>query len=217
MAASGFSPHALPGKAPVAGHRGTGALLHELGQVLQVLLLQRLQFFRRNAHRVFCRRQSRVGLAQIHALKGLEQLEPAVTVALLKLPRRLRPKIGGILCHAGSSCWRFLSVCQACAYEYLTFLKFPMFLILIALGWLYVALMMAVAEATSPVGSVLGALITFVLYGVGPVALLLYILATPARRRLRQQREAAETGGLAAGPDGARRFRPARCRQPGGR
>ena len=67
-----------------------------------------------------------------------------------------------------------------------------MFLILIALGWLYVALMMAVAEATSPVGSVLGALITFVLYGVGPVALLLYILATPARKRLRKQREAAE-------------------------
>jgi len=67
-----------------------------------------------------------------------------------------------------------------------------MFLILIAIGWLYVALMMAVAEATSPVGSVLGAFITFFLYGVGPVALLLYILGTPARRKLRRQREAEE-------------------------
>jgi hypothetical protein len=67
-----------------------------------------------------------------------------------------------------------------------------MFLILIAIGWIYVALMMAVAEATSPVGSVLGAVITFVLYGVGPVALLLYILGTPARKKLRKQREAEE-------------------------
>jgi Flp pilus assembly protein TadB len=67
-----------------------------------------------------------------------------------------------------------------------------MFLILIALAWLYVALMMAVAEATSPVGSVLGAVFTFLLYGVGPVALLLYILATPMRRKARRQREAQE-------------------------
>jgi membrane protein implicated in regulation of membrane protease activity len=67
-----------------------------------------------------------------------------------------------------------------------------MFLILIAIGWLYVAVMMAVAEATSPVGSVLGALITFLLYGVEPVALLLYILGTPARKKLRKQREADE-------------------------
>jgi membrane protein implicated in regulation of membrane protease activity len=67
-----------------------------------------------------------------------------------------------------------------------------MFLILIALAWLYVALMMAVAEATSPVGSVLGAVFTFALYGVGPVALLLYILATPMRRKARKRREAEE-------------------------
>jgi hypothetical protein len=67
-----------------------------------------------------------------------------------------------------------------------------MFLILIAIGWLYVALMMAVAEASSPVGSVLGAIFTFVLYGVGPVALLLYILNTPNRKRRLRQREAEE-------------------------
>jgi hypothetical protein len=58
-----------------------------------------------------------------------------------------------------------------------------MYLVLIGMAWLYVAFMMAVAEATSPIGSVLGAFFTFLLYGVGPVALLLYILNTPARRR----------------------------------
>lgn len=67
-----------------------------------------------------------------------------------------------------------------------------MFTILIAIGWLYVALMMTVAEATSTTGTVLGALITFVLYGVGPVALVLYLMGTPGRRRTRKAREAAE-------------------------
>ncbi|EYC52884.1 hypothetical protein AZ34_11130 [Hylemonella gracilis str. Niagara R] len=64
-----------------------------------------------------------------------------------------------------------------------------MFLPLIAIAWLYVALMMAVAEASSPIGSLLGAIVTFVLYGVGPVLLLLYILGTPLRKKLRRLRE----------------------------
>lgn len=67
-----------------------------------------------------------------------------------------------------------------------------MFPILIAIGWLYVALMMAVAEATNTTGTVLGALITFILYGVGPVALVLYLIGAPGRRRVRKAREAAE-------------------------
>ncbi|MBI3533200.1 MAG: hypothetical protein HY068_12170 [Burkholderiales bacterium] len=67
-----------------------------------------------------------------------------------------------------------------------------MFPILIAVGWLYVALMMAVAEATNTTGTVLGALITFVLYGVGPVALVLYLIGAPGRRHARKMREAAE-------------------------
>jgi membrane protein implicated in regulation of membrane protease activity len=68
---------------------------------------------------------------------------------------------------------------------------------LVALAWIYVVLMMAVAEALSPVGSVLGALITFVLYGVLPLSIVLYILGTPMRRRARRRQEA-----LAADPDG---------------
>lgn len=65
---------------------------------------------------------------------------------------------------------------------------------LIPIAWLYVTLMMAVAEATSPVGSVLGAFITFVFYGVGPVVLVMYLLGWPARRRAIQAREVAQSG-----------------------
>lgn len=65
---------------------------------------------------------------------------------------------------------------------------------LVAIAWIYVTLMMAVAEATNTNGSILGGAITFLLYGVGPTALLVYILSTPARRRTRRAREQAEAG-----------------------
>lgn len=60
---------------------------------------------------------------------------------------------------------------------------------LVVVAWLYVALMMAVAEALSSQGTVLGAVFTFVLYGALPVALVVYIGLWPARRRLRLARE----------------------------
>lgn len=63
---------------------------------------------------------------------------------------------------------------------------------LVPIAWLYVALMMAVAEANHPTGTVLGGVITFLLYGLGPVALVLYIMGAPARRRALKAREAAE-------------------------
>lgn len=63
---------------------------------------------------------------------------------------------------------------------------------LLALAWLYVVVMMALAEASSSQGSVLGALITFVLYGVLPLGLLLYLMGTPHRRAARRRAEAAE-------------------------
>ena len=69
---------------------------------------------------------------------------------------------------------------------------------LVVIAWLYVAVMMAVAEATHPGGTLLGAVFTFVLYGVGPVALLVYLMGRPARRAARQRREAAGSGA----PDG---------------
>ena len=67
---------------------------------------------------------------------------------------------------------------------------------IIPLAWLYVALMMAVAEATNDNGTVLGGLITFVLYGLGPVLLVLYLMGSPARRKAIKANEAA----LAASP-----------------
>ncbi|MDM0013700.1 hypothetical protein QTH87_14770 [Variovorax sp. J22P168] len=63
---------------------------------------------------------------------------------------------------------------------------------LVVIAWLYVALMAAIAEATNTTGTVLGAVFTFLLYGLGPVALVVYLLATPARRRSLKAREMAE-------------------------
>lgn len=63
---------------------------------------------------------------------------------------------------------------------------------LIVIGWMYVVLMMSVAEATNTTGSVLGAIVTFFLYGVLPVVLVVYLMRTPQRRRERKAREAAE-------------------------
>ncbi|MBE7369235.1 hypothetical protein [Ramlibacter pallidus] len=74
---------------------------------------------------------------------------------------------------------------------------------LVVVAWLYVALMMALAEATHPRGGLLGAFFTFVLYGVGPVALLIYLMGRPARRAARARREAeAEAAAAASGQPG---------------
>lgn len=63
---------------------------------------------------------------------------------------------------------------------------------IVPMAWLYVALMMAVAEANHPNGTLLGALVTFVLYGLGPVLLVMYLMGAPGRRRAIKSREAAE-------------------------
>jgi hypothetical protein len=63
---------------------------------------------------------------------------------------------------------------------------------LIVIAWLYVTLMMAVAEATNTTGTVLGAIVTFVLYGLLPMGIVVYILGTPSRKRALKQREQAE-------------------------
>lgn len=63
---------------------------------------------------------------------------------------------------------------------------------LIVIGWIYVVLMMSVAEATNTTGSVLGAIVTFFLYGLIPVAIVVYVMRAPDRRRAIKAREAAE-------------------------
>ena len=64
-----------------------------------------------------------------------------------------------------------------------------MVLILVVIAWLYVTLMMAVAEASAINGSLLGAVITFVLYGLLPVSIIVYVFSTPVRKRMRKARE----------------------------
>ena len=83
-----------------------------------------------------------------------------------------------------------------------------MYIVLIA--WLYVTIMMALAEAMSNSGSILGALITLIFYGLLPAALVAYLMGTPARRRAIRKREAGssdsagavnpDTGGHAPAP-----------------
>jgi hypothetical protein len=63
---------------------------------------------------------------------------------------------------------------------------------LVVIGWLYVVLMMSVAEATNTTGTLLGAIVTFFLYGLAPVALVVYLMQTPQRRKAIRAREAAE-------------------------
>jgi hypothetical protein len=69
---------------------------------------------------------------------------------------------------------------------------------LLVIGWLYVAFMMAIAEAFHANGSVLGAIVTFVFYGLLPTALAVYLMGTPSRRRAVKAREAEEALAAAA-------------------
>ncbi len=76
---------------------------------------------------------------------------------------------------------------------------------LVAIAWIYVVLMMSLAEALSTQGTVLGAIITFVLYGLLPLSLVLYVMGTPGRRRARQAAEAQSdrASTTLAEPDGS--------------
>ena len=58
---------------------------------------------------------------------------------------------------------------------------------IVAIGRLYVALMMAITET-----SIVAGVDTFLLYGLAPVSIVMYIMVTPGRRRRRKAREAQE-------------------------
>lgn len=76
---------------------------------------------------------------------------------------------------------------------------------IVALAWIYVVLLMALAEATSAGGSVLGAVVTFVGYGVLPLGIVLYLMGSPGRRRRRRAEEDAAVSDAVARqgqPDG---------------
>jgi predicted membrane channel-forming protein YqfA (hemolysin III family) len=68
-------------------------------------------------------------------------------------------------------------------------------LYLVALAWMYVVLMVALAEAFSPQGTVIGAVFTVLGWGVIPLSVVLYILATPSRRAARKAKELRASAG----------------------
>ena len=72
---------------------------------------------------------------------------------------------------------------------------------LVAIGWMYVVVMMSVAEALSSQGTVLGAVITFLLYGLLPMSIVLYVMGSPMRRRKRLAAEAAALQAESRAPD----------------
>jgi len=77
---------------------------------------------------------------------------------------------------------------------------------LIAIAWGYVALMMALAEATSSQGSILGAIVTLFLYGILPISIVMYILGSGPRKAARKRAELAEQAAAmaqTAAPDSA--------------
>lgn len=57
---------------------------------------------------------------------------------------------------------------------------------IVALAWLYVTLMMAITEKNLTAG-----VLTFVLYGLAPCALLLWLAGTQRRRRAKQRQSGA--------------------------
>ena len=89
-----------------------------------------------------------------------------------------------------------------------------LFMYLVVIAWLYVTLMMALVEATNSNGSVLGAAVTFVFYGLLPAGLVGYILATPTRKRLRQAREQAQLAAWQAAQPTSETAPPAPSAQP---
>ncbi len=72
---------------------------------------------------------------------------------------------------------------------------------LIVIAWLYVTLLMGLVEAFSTQGTVLGAIITFLLYGVLPMSLVIYLGGTPLRRKERLRKAEQENPASGREPD----------------
>lgn len=70
------------------------------------------------------------------------------------------------------------------AYGYGFGLAGPVMLMIVAIGWMYVVLMMALTEH-----SFIAGVMTFLLYGVFPLSIVLYLLGTRQRRERRAYRE----------------------------
>lgn len=69
---------------------------------------------------------------------------------------------------------------------------------IVAIAWLYVTFMMAITEK-----SVVAGVMTFVFYGLAPLALLLWLVGTPARRRRAARRSQSMGQNEVNAPDAA--------------
>lgn len=58
---------------------------------------------------------------------------------------------------------------------------------IVAIAWIYVVLMMSITER-----SVIAGIMTFLLYGVLPLVVILYLMSSPQRKRRRAQAEKLE-------------------------
>jgi biotin transporter BioY len=58
---------------------------------------------------------------------------------------------------------------------------------IIAIGWLWVVLLMAITES-----NIVAGILTFTFYGLLPCSLLMWLLATPARRKRLKEKTAAD-------------------------
>ena len=63
---------------------------------------------------------------------------------------------------------------------------------IVAIGWLYVVLMMAVMVGVKD-GNIFGAFMTFFFYGLAPCSVVMYLLGAPGRGRARKKLAAEET------------------------
>jgi len=69
----------------------------------------------------------------------------------------------------------------------------------VAIAWLYVVVLMALAEGVSDHGSWLGAGVTFMFYGVLPLGIVLYLIGTTSRREARQAQQAQQAASATSG------------------
>ena len=66
-------------------------------------------------------------------------------------------------------------------------------MLIIIIAWLYVVILMSMTEDT-----VIAGVMTFLLYGVLPLSVVVYLLNTPARRARRKAAEAQKEAAAAA-------------------
>lgn len=74
-------------------------------------------------------------------------------------------------------------------------------MIIVVIAWMYVVLMVALVEAVGDGGSLLGAAMTLLWWGVLPVSIVAWIGGTPARRAARKAAQAS--GDASVNPDGS--------------